>query len=73
MEKSLMMLLIEEDEAVKEYNASKNVLEQDLQLDFGEMKEEIIKGDTVQMIRDREQMENARQAIRDYFRKINKI
>ena len=73
MEKSLMMLLIEEDEAVKEYNASKNVLEQDLQLDFGEMKEEIIKGDTVQMIRDREQMENARQAIRDYFRKLNKI
>ena len=73
MEKSLMMLLIEEDEAVKEYNTSKNVLEQDLQLDFGEMKEEIIKGDTVQMIRDREQMENARQAIRDYFRKINKI
>lgn len=73
MEKSLMMLLIEEDEAVKEYNASKNVLEQDLQLDFGEMKEEIIKGDTVQMIRDREQMENARQAIRDYFCKINKI
>lgn len=73
MEKSLMMLLIEEDEAVKEYNASKNILEQDLQLDFGEMKEEIIKGDTVQMIRDREQMENARQAICDYFRKINKI
>lgn len=73
MEKSLMMLLIEEDEAVKEYNASKNVLEQDLQLDFGEMKEEIIKGDTAQMIRDREQMENARQAIRDYFRKLNKI
>ena len=73
MEKSLMMLLIEEDEAVKEYNTSKNVLEQDLQIDFGEMKEEIIKGDTVQMIRDREQMENARQAIRDYFRKINKI
>ncbi|MBR4590200.1 MAG: hypothetical protein IKO36_05985 [Bacteroidaceae bacterium] len=73
MEKSLMMLLIEEDEAVKEYNASKNILEQDLQLDFGEMKEEIIKGDTVQMIRDREQMENARQAIRDYFRKLNKI
>lgn len=73
MEKSLMMLLIEEDEAVKEYNASKNILEQDLQLDFGGMKEEIIKGDTVQMIRDREQMENARQAICDYFRKINKI
>lgn len=73
MEKSLMMLLIEEDEAVKEYNASKNILEQDLQLDFGEMKEEIIKGDTVQMIRDREQMENARQAIRDYLRKLNKI
>ena len=73
MEKSLMMLLIKEDEAVKEYNASKNILEQDLQLDFGEMKEEIIKGDTVQMIRDREQMENARQAIRDYFRKLNKI
>lgn len=73
MEKSLMMLLIEEDEAVKEYNASKNILEQDLKLDFGGMKEEIIKGDTVQMIRDREQMENARQAIRDYFRKLNKI
>lgn len=68
MEKSLLMLLAEEDEAVKEYNASRNIIESDLKT----KNERLIQSDTERLLKDKERMENARLAIAEYFRKLTK-